>query len=287
MEVASADAGAATISTATTLGYSTADSETTQTILAATVQNASGSSTPAPTGTVTFFNGATVIGSAPLNASDVATLPLNLPAGSYTITAYYSGDLQHGTSTSPAVTVNVSDSGFNLAVNPATVTVAATRNATVTVTLSSVGGFNDTIGLGCASLPAGVTCQFSNSSANLTANETPSPTVQLTINTNFPVSGSAPAMNFHSARSSAALAGLFLPFSLIFGSFLWCFRRRYATVLNTTLVLLLSGTALLATGCCDINSASAAPGSYVIQVTGVGAGSNIVQSQNVTLTITQ
>jgi len=287
MGVASADAGAETIPTTTSLGSSATNSEASQTILAATVQNSNGSSTPAPTGTVTFLNGTTVIGSGPLDSSQVATLALNFPAGSYTFTAYYSGDLLHGTSTSPAATIMVSGSGFNLNVNPATVTVATRQSATVTVTLASVDGFADTIGLGCASLPAGVTCQFSSSSANLTANETPSPAVQLTIDSNCLMTGSSPAMNSHSATRNASLAGLFLPFSLFFGSVFWCFRRRYATVLNTTLVLLLSGAALLATGCCDISSGSAAPGTYVIQVTGVGASSEIVHYQNVTLTITQ
>ena len=184
----------------------------------------------------------------------LATLPVNLPAGSYSIDAYYSGDLQHGTSTSPAVTVNVSDMGFNLAVNPATVTVAAARNTTVTVTLSSVGGFADTIGLGCASLPAGVTCHFSSSSPNLVANETPSQAVQLTIDTNYLMIGGSTAMNSYSARSSAALAGLYLPFSLIFGWALWRFRRRHATVLTTMLILLLSGAVLSITGCCNMQA---------------------------------
>lgn len=283
MGATGADVGSGVIPTATTLGSSTAS----QTILSATVQNANGSSTPAPTGTVTFFNGTVAIGSEPLGDNDTATLPVNLPAGSYSIDAYYSGDLQHGTSTSPAVTVNVSDMGFNLAVNPATVTVAAARNTTVTVTLSSVGGFADTIGLGCASLPAGVTCHFSSSSPNLVANETPSQAVQLTIDTNYLMIGGSTAMNSYSARSSAALAGLYLPFSLIFGWALWRFRRRHATVLTTMLILLLSGAVLSITGCCNISSASAAPGTYAIQVTGVGSSSGIAHHQNVTLTITQ
>jgi hypothetical protein len=53
------------------------------------------------------------------------------------------------------------------------------------------------------------------------------------------------------------------------------------------LVLLLSGAALLVTGCGEISYTSAAPGTYVIQVTGVGSNSDIAHYQNVTLKITQ
>jgi hypothetical protein len=276
-----------TIPTFTDLGFSTSNGALPQTILVATVLNSTGGPTPTPTGTVTFSNGTTVVGSAPLDSSGVATLVSNLATGSYSIIAYYSGDLLHGTSTSPAVTVIVPGSGFNITVNPNPVTMATTQNSTVTVTLSSVDGFADTIGLGCASLPAGVTCHFSSISANLTANETPFPTVQLTIDTNYPLTGDSSTMNTHSENRGAYLAGLFLPFSLFFSWAFWRFRKRYAMVLTTVLVLLLSGTVLLVTGCGGISSSNAAPGTYVIQVTGVGANSDIVHYQNVTLNITQ
>jgi hypothetical protein len=284
-----ADAGSGLIPTTTILGSSTVNSATSQTILDATVQNANGNSTPAPTGTVTFFNGTVVLGSNPLSETGAATLSVNLPAGSYNITAYYSGDLEHGTSTSPMVTVNVSASGFNLAVNPATVTVAAMQNATATVTLSSVDGFADTIGLGCASLPQGVSCKFSSGSANLTANEDPAPTVQLTIVANYPPAGGSSDLNSHAEKPGAALAGLCLYLNLFFAGILWRVRGKHARALTTMLIL--SCAALLVTGCCNISSSSAATGSvaktYVIQVTGVGAASGIANDQNVTLNIAQ
>ena len=53
------------------------------------------------------------------------------------------------------------------------------------------------------------------------------------------------------------------------------------------LFLLVSSAALLVTGCGGFTQNSAAPGTYVIQVVGVGANSNMTQSQNVTLTITK
>jgi hypothetical protein len=66
-----------------------------------------------PTGTVTFKNGTTSLGSATLNASGVAALTkTNLPAGSLSITATYNGDSETAKSTSASLpqTVNQASS---------------------------------------------------------------------------------------------------------------------------------------------------------------------------------
>jgi hypothetical protein len=163
--------------------------------------------------------------------------------------------------------------------------IPTTQNATVTVTLQSIGGFNDTIGLGCASLPAGVNCHFSALSVSLAANGTA--TSQLTVDTNNPLGGGASAMNRTSEKRNIEMAGLFLPFSLFMGLILWRFRRRHARVLSMVLLLALSCAALLATGCGGFTQSSAAPGTYTFYVVGVGANTGASQSQAVKLTITQ
>ena len=54
------------------------------------------------------------------------------------------------------------------------------------------------------------------------------------------------------------------------------------------MALLLGTAALVATGCSgSFSQTAAAPGTYVIQVIGVGATSNISQYQNVTLIVTK
>ncbi|MEV4251993.1 Ig-like domain repeat protein [Spirillospora sp. NPDC049652] len=63
-----------------------------------------------PTGTVTFLDGDTVIGTAELNAAGVATLTTtDLGEGRHHITAYYEGDGFCPPSTSEAVTVTVTE----------------------------------------------------------------------------------------------------------------------------------------------------------------------------------
>jgi hypothetical protein len=163
--------------------------------------------------------------------------------------------------------------------------VAETQNVTVTVTLASISDFTDTIGLGCASLPAGVNCHFSTPAVALPA--TGAQNVQLTIDTNNPLGGGTSAMIARPSGRSVSLAGLFLPLSVLFGIFFWRFRRRHAATMTAALILLLGVATQLATGCSGFSQSSASPGTYVIQVTGVGANSNITHYQDVTLTITR
>lgn len=253
-------------------------------VLIAIVQN-SGVVGPTPTGTVTFYNGTTAIGSATLDANGVASLTPNLPTGSYTVTAKYGGDGSHSPSTSTSITITGQASNFTLTATPSTVTLATTKNTTLKVTLTSISGFTDTIGLGCASLPAGVNCEFSNVSVPLSANGTA--TTQLTIDTNNPLGGGASALNLQPGNKGISLAGLFLPLSLLLGCVAWRFRRRHGSLLSMVLVLILSSLALLATGCAGFTQNSAAPGTYTIQVVGVGEKSDVTQYQTVTLNITK
>ena len=284
-----------TIPTLTGLGSSTTTGAIPQVILVATVINYStttqnASSLPTPTGTVAFstVNGSTLtqIGSSPVDSSGVATfIPASLPPGTASIVATYSGDLYHSPSTSVATTISNPASGFTLTVTPASVSVAETQNVTVTVTLASISDFTDTIGLGCASLPAGVNCHFSTPAVALPA--TGAQNVQLTIDTNNPLGGGTSAMIARPSGRSVSLAGLFLPLSVLFGIFFWRFRRRHAATMTAALILLLGVATQLATGCSGFSQSSASPGTYVIQVTGVGANSNITHYQDVTLTITR
>jgi len=271
-----------TIATATSLGTSTTTGANPQVILVATVIGTTG---PVPTGTVTFNNGTTVVGTATLDSSGVATLTPNLQPGSYSIVAVYSGDALHSPSTSQPVTISAGGTTFNLTVTPSTVTMQTSQNVTVTVTLASSNGFADTIGLGCGSLPVGVTCHFSPITAALPANGLV--TDQLTIDTNNPLSGGASAMNAQGDSRGTYLAGLLLPFSLFFGWIFWRFRKRHTGLLTMVLVMVLSTAALLASGCSGFSMSTVAPGNYVIQITGTGTNSNVVHYQNVTLDITK
>ena len=273
----------ATIPTATSVGTSTTGGTSPQVILVAVVTDTA--SGPAPTGTVTFLNGTTQVGSGTLDSSGVTTVVPNLVAGvKYNIVASYGGDAEHAPSTSQPISITGTASNFQVTVTPGAITMAASQNETVTVNLVSNGGFTDKIGMGCASLPSGVTCNFALSNVTLPANGKAS--VQLTIDTNSPLTGGSTAANRSPNERSIAMAGAILPFSALFGLFLWRIRKRHIGVLTMMLVCILSLAAFLATGCSGFSSASAAPGTYVIQVTGTGTGSNVSEFGDITLTIT-
>lgn len=124
----------------------TAPSGTTTTLAASSASVASGASvtftatvapasgTTVPTGTVTFANGATTLGTGPLNGSGVATLTTAaLPIGAAAVTAAYGGDASDNASTSAAVTVAVAP------LSPTGLTATA-GNGTVTLSWGTVTG---------------------------------------------------------------------------------------------------------------------------------------------------
>lgn len=99
------------------------------------------------TGTVTFKNGATVIGTGTVTNKVATVTTSTLPAGSDTITATYSGDTNYNTATASLVqtvskatpTVTVATSGPSNYGSPVTITATITTGATGVITFTSGG----------------------------------------------------------------------------------------------------------------------------------------------------
>ncbi len=116
-----------------------------------------------PTGTVTFFDGTTNIGSGTISGG-VATLKLStLAAGSHSITANYGGDGSFATSTSNTVTQVVksaSSTVLTAAPNPSTVGQQVVFTATVTGTggtpTGTVNFFDGTTNIGSGTISGNV-----------------------------------------------------------------------------------------------------------------------------------
>jgi hypothetical protein len=133
------------LTTTTTLavtGTPTARTPNTTYTFVATV--APSATTPALTGTVSFYDGITLLGTAPVTSgtsSDTATLPVALAnSASHSITAVYSGDSNWSTSTSSAValaTTLMTDT-VTLSANVSTAGPGASVILTATVTPSAV-----------------------------------------------------------------------------------------------------------------------------------------------------
>jgi len=160
-------------STTTTLASSASPSTFGQSVtLTATIQTAFGGSA---TGTVTFLDGTTSLGTASVS-SNAAQLSLSaLSAGSHSITAKYNGDANFSGSTSAAVaqTVNQAPTTTTVTSNPNPSAFGQTVNFTVSVQSSSSGTptgnvtfFDGTASLGSASL-SGTAAQLTLASLSL------------------------------------------------------------------------------------------------------------------------
>jgi len=276
------------IPTQTTLQQATTGGTNASLILIASVVGVDLPTQFPPTGTVVFTNGTTTLGSAQI-LDGVATFQPST-TGQLNVIATYSPTLSpvdalHSGSASAALAVTNNANGFTLTATPPKLTISPTQNASVTVTITPVNGFKDTVGLGCGSLPPGMTCTFSSLTTALDG--TKANTITLTIDTNNPLLGGATAMNTPRGNARLTLASFFWPLGLLSGVLLWRFRKRSNLLRNALLVLLFAGSSVLMNGCGGIGKSSAVPGTYTIQVIGVGINSNISQYATLTVTVTK
>ncbi len=132
-----------------------------------------------PTGTFTFYAGTTQIGTASVDArtgtgtlldalaASQSLIPphyanFGLVAGTYAVTAVYSGDANYAPSTSAVATLTITadPATFTVSLYPATAGTAQGSTASVLATITANNTFNGTIGFTCTNLPANATCTF-------------------------------------------------------------------------------------------------------------------------------
>jgi hypothetical protein len=140
--------------------------------LTATVTSAAG----VPTGTVTFLDGTTVLGTARIDTAGQATLKVSLAVGSHALTVAFAGTGGFADSTSAAVTETVNRATTTVALgsslNPAVTGQAVTFTATVAVVATGAGAPTGTVTfkdgnvvLGMIAIDRGGTATFTTSFA--------------------------------------------------------------------------------------------------------------------------
>jgi hypothetical protein len=118
-----------------------------------------GAASKIPTGTVTFLEGTTNLGSGPLDDTGKGTFQTaSLAPGTHNVTAVYAGDNYFLGSTSPVATVNVGD--YTLSVDRTAAMVIAGSSATFALTVTPQGGFANPVVLSCSGLPLLSACSF-------------------------------------------------------------------------------------------------------------------------------
>jgi hypothetical protein len=251
-----------------------------------------GSSTSS--GTVTFYNGATAIGSGTLDGSGHTSITTaGLAAGTDTLTAVYSGSPVYSGSTSAAVTetIQATPQDFSVALASPSLTVPTQSSQTTTVTLTSENGFSDTLSLSCSNLPTYVTCSVSPAASTLTANGTATTTLTIGTVSNFAYSPSDSGP-LHPSDSPLNLALMLSPMGLLAGIAAFPKRRSRRLPRLYLFVLLLAAIpmALAFNGCATPSIihelSSAAAGTYTIPVKATGANTGTNHTVQLTLTVT-
>ncbi|WP_187142987.1 Ig-like domain repeat protein [Terriglobus albidus] len=236
-----------------------------------------------PTGTVTFLDGTTVLGTAQTLSSGIASVTISsLAAGSHNLTAAYSGDTNFNASISSALVQQASDFSFSLSsTGGATQTVVPGRSVTYNMVASPLNGsFSFPVSLSASGLPAGATAAFSPSTLSLgSGNASFTLTIQTVATTamTHPIKGAG--------GGAAVLALLLLPFS---SRLRRTVRRWKPGILIVVLGLSLAAVGGLA-GCgTGTGYFGQNPQTYSVTITGTASGTNgttLQHSSTVVLTV--
>jgi sugar lactone lactonase YvrE len=224
---------------------------------------------PVPTGTslgtVSFYNGSTLLGTASVNSSGVATFTSStLATGALSMTAAYSGNAGSSASTSSVFTEAV-NSTYTVTAPPAPVTVAEGGSAEIDVTVPPVGGaFENVVTMSASGLPPGATATFNP--PTVTPGSAGAPTV-MTIQL-----ASLTARAAHPPRNLASLIFVLGLCGMGFGGKLFSRKSKRGLVL---LVLAFAASSSIACGGGFIGPSNTQPGSYVVTITGTSGTAHV------------
>jgi len=274
-----------------------------------------------PTGSVNFNAGSTLLGSAALDATGLATFNgcastatvCSIAVGSYSVTAVYvpptTGTIDFTASTSSAVslTVNSIPAGMIVSASPTVLSVPQGGSVQSNLIITPMGGLTGTVTLNCTGLPSNSNCTFYPTTLNLGGSPNTVPTcttsgsaynasvyatanavcTTLTITTNVPPAALNAQLQ-HSRSNMIAVAAL-LPVLLFGCGGLFSSRKRKLPWMMAIGVLMLAGLTMLP-GCVSNVTQEAAgvtpTGTSTVTVTLTGSN-GVTQSIPFTLTIVQ
>lgn len=232
----------------------------------------SGSQTPA--GSLTFYDGATSLGTAALSNAGQAVLSSTMLApGSHSLTATFNGTGPFLSSTSKPILETILPSTFAVTLTPATLTLHGGQGATVTTVLTSVGGFAGPLTLSAGPWPTYATGSFSPGALTLTAAGTGQANLVLTT--------AQEALNDPAARPGAKPWPILFAVSLLLPCSLTRFRRLRRLLAFATIAVLTQ--TLTGCGTVGVPFHLVPAGTYRIPITATDAAHH---QQSATLTLT-
>jgi Pro-kumamolisin, activation domain/Bacterial Ig-like domain (group 3) len=227
----------------------------------------------APTGTVQFFSGTQAIGAPVKLQNSVALLTTSqLPVGSNSITAAYSGDANFNASTSQPSIVFIGNPDFQIAVNPGNITASASAPGTTTLLVSPGPGlgFAGTVTFACSGLPTGATCSMLPAQLTLDGFNPASAKVTIT-------KSAQAATRFDPFRHQLRFGGPVAALGMVFVQLLLFWNRKNYRLQFAAFILLICSLGMVA-GCGGSSSATTSPSGTsspnfaVVTLTATGAG---------------
>ncbi|HEX3894281.1 MAG TPA: FG-GAP-like repeat-containing protein [Terracidiphilus sp.] len=238
------------------------------------------------TGTVSFVDGATVLGTGNLTTSGAATFSTSgLAIGTHSITAAYAGDSQDAASVSAASTVTVTAATFQLSASPSQLTIAQGATGSTTITVTPVGVYDGNITFACAGLPQYATCTFAPSTlAFSSAASQSAQIVKLTIATDISTQASGITREAPLHRRRVVPALLAFVFCMPLAFFAGFKQKKWG---RRGLCLLITGFVLFLVACgsggSNLQSTKTPLGTSTIVVSTGGSAPSL----NLTVTISQ
>jgi hypothetical protein len=235
-------------------------------------------SRPAPTGSVSFYDGTTLLATVAVTNSSAVYTANVLAVGTHSITAVYSGDTNFNPNTSSmaSVTVVTLPPAFTLVATPGSVRVTVGQQTLASLTLTGNATFSGSISLTCSGLPTNASCAVNPAQVTLAGLSTTQATLVIGTTTSS-ANNAPPPSRLAKLAGGVSLAGLFLCFS----------RRRFrrAAPWIFSMLLLTTATTTL-TGCGSGSSVrTAAKGSYTVTITAAPSGSTAA-AQTATIAVT-
>jgi hypothetical protein len=242
---------------------------------------------PAASGTVSFYDGTTLLGTGTLSSGTATLSTATLAAGTHTVKAMYSGDSNFNPATSGASTITVTalPSAFTLSGTPSTVTVTGGAQGLVTLSVAANASFSGAVNLTCTGMPANSTCTVNPGNVTLAAGSTSTATV--VIGTTGTIAELKPSSPWNTPGAAVSLAAMF---GIFFG------RRKRLRALSALCFALALSAGTLLTGCGGgsappptNNSAPSAPvvkaGTYTLIITAAPASGSTVGTQTIPVTL--
>jgi hypothetical protein len=245
------------------------------------------SSSGMPTGSVSFYDGGTLLGSSGLSAGVATYSTSSLSAATHSIIAVYSGDDDYSSSTSGTLSELVSAQSFTLsstALSPATITAGGSAQGTITI--NPAGALNpSTVSLSCAVTPVVAPAVTCSASSVTVSNGVGSATLH--VSTVAPhTAAQPPVAKQESGSGKLFLLALFIPGLALCGAASG--KSNRGKLLGFGIALLVLSSCMFQAACGGVSS-SGTPvpgtptGAYTVTVTGTANG--MQQTATVTLTV--